>query len=90
MSRYMHQNVVSTMPSERFATHYNMNHKHRGIAYIFNHQDFTVHGLRPRNGTQLDYECLTKKWQSLGFEVRGFQDLTYTKLEDEVKKGVYE
>lgn len=72
------------MSTERNATHYNMHHKNRGIAIIFNHQVFEVGGLRPRHGTNLDAECLEKRLTKLGFDVTVHQDLEYEKLRQHV------
>ena len=53
-----HQNVAR-MPVERDAEMYNMNHKRRGIALVFNHKNFEPRlGLKTRNGTDADRDNL--------------------------------
>lgn len=61
-------------PTERYATHYNMNHAKRGLALIFNHEVFTVTHLKPRCGTNVDCENLVTTLKNLGFEVNDFHN----------------
>jgi len=50
---------VAQMPVERDAEMYNMNHKRRGLAIIFNHKNFDPRlGLKTRNGTDADRDNL--------------------------------
>ncbi|KAF5291193.1 hypothetical protein FQA39_LY14435 [Lamprigera yunnana] len=79
---YSHSNAL--MPAERNATHYNMNHKHRGLALVFNHEHFNVGGLSRRSGTNVDCEFLIVRLQKLGFEVKAFQDYEYSQVYSEV------
>lgn len=88
ISRHMYQNVVAEMPVERTAPYYKMDHPRRGLAVIFNHEVFNVHGLRARSGTQVDNECLKEQLTALGFYVKSFQNLNYSQLAEEVEKGV--
>lgn len=60
---------LQTSPTERYATHYKMNHPKRGIALIFNHEFFTISHLKPRAGTNVDCDNLINTLKSLGFEV---------------------
>lgn len=57
------------MPVERNAPYYNMNHKARGMAIIFNHEHFDIHSLKSRTGTNVDSDNLAKVLKSLGFKV---------------------
>lgn len=57
------------MPVERNAPYYNMKHKKRGMAIIFNHEIFNIHSLKPRTGTNVDSNNLLKVLQGLGFAV---------------------
>ncbi|KAF2898557.1 hypothetical protein ILUMI_07628 [Ignelater luminosus] len=52
-SRNIYQNQLINTPTEIHATHYNMNHKNRGLALIFNHEKFEFHSTR--KGTSIDY-----------------------------------
>uniref|UniRef100_A0A8D8PZ91 Caspase-1 n=2 Tax=Cacopsylla melanoneura TaxID=428564 RepID=A0A8D8PZ91_9HEMI len=58
---------ISTV--ERDAEYYRMNHAHRGLALIFNHEFFDSQHLRPRAGTMADWENLHNTLHNLGFEV---------------------
>ncbi|KAG8228019.1 hypothetical protein J437_LFUL003654 [Ladona fulva] len=77
---------VAEMPVHKFAEFYNMNHKNRGKAIIFNHVNFTDTTLKARTGTDLDCANLGDKLMRLGFKVSTFHDLTSS----EVKKIVDE
>lgn len=68
------------MPTEMRATHYKMNHQNRGIALIFNHENFRIDGLKSRTGTHKDCEDLERHLKKLGFEVHVFQDINYNEL----------
>ena len=64
------------MPTEKDATHYNMSHRRRGKAYIFNHMHFDpVQQLKARNGTDADRDNLRVCLRQLDFEVEVFNDL---------------
>ncbi|EFN89257.1 caspase-1 [Harpegnathos saltator] len=65
---------LQTAPTERYATHYNMNHPKRGLAIIFNHEFFTISHLKPRCGTNVDCENLSNTLKNLGFEVNDFHN----------------
>ena len=54
------QNTVK-MPVDRDSETYNMNHRRRGYALIFNHKNFDPRlGLKTRNGTDADRQGDTK------------------------------
>jgi len=55
------------MPVEKDAEEYNMNHKRRGKAVIFNHDKFK--NKTPRPGSAIDVRVLTETYEALGFEV---------------------
>lgn len=69
---------VSTI--ERDAWFYKMNHKHRGLALIFNHEHFNADHLKSRTGTKADFENLKNSLSRLGFFVKPYNDLTYTEI----------
>lgn len=75
------------MPTDRFATHYKMNHKSRGICLIFNHETFEVANLKSRAGTDQDRKNLEDVMCRLGFEVCIYQDLKYHDIENHIKQG---
>lgn len=62
------------MPTERHAIEYNMRHKNRGIALIFNHEHFEVPTLKSRMGTNVDCDKLARVLKQLNFEVIVHQD----------------
>lgn len=62
------------MPTERHAIEYNMRHKNRGLALIFNHEHFEVPTLKSRSGTNVDCEKLARVLKQLNFEVIVHQD----------------
>ncbi|XP_060782592.1 caspase-6-like [Neoarius graeffei] len=54
---------------------YNMKHKRRGLALIFNQENFYWQlRLNPRNGSTADRNNLKKRFEQLDFEVRVFDD----------------
>ena len=58
------------MPTEKDASHYNMSHRRRGKAYIFNHMNFDpVQQLKARNGTDADRDNLRVCLRQLDFDV---------------------
>ncbi len=69
------------MPVDRDSETYNMNHKRRGLAIIFNHKSFDKNlGLGIRNGTDVDRDNLSKTLKQLGFDVEAYNDLKFKDL----------
>ncbi|XP_046814825.1 caspase-1-like isoform X2 [Vespa crabro] len=67
-------------PTERYASHYKMDHPKRGIAIIFNHELFSISHLKIRNGTNTDCENLKETLESLGFTVQVHENYTSKQL----------
>lgn len=63
------------MPVDRDAPYYNMKHKDRGMAVIFNHEHFDVHSLKSLTGNRADSDKLAKALKSLGFRVTMLNNL---------------
>lgn len=63
-------------PTDRYATHYKMNHQRRGVAIVFNHELFSIGNLKPRSGTNIDCENLKNTLKILGFEVQVYHNYT--------------
>ncbi|XP_072943933.1 caspase-1-like [Epargyreus clarus] len=63
------------MPVDRNAMYYNMNHKYRGMAIIFNHEHFDIHSLKSRTGTNVDSDNLAKVLKNLGFRITVLNNL---------------
>jgi caspase-like apoptosis-related cysteine protease len=66
------------MPVERDAEEYNMTHKRRGKAVIFNHDTFS--SVPSRAGSQLDVQNLEISYKALGFEVTTYSNLSHTEI----------
>uniref|UniRef100_A0A672T9N8 Caspase 6 n=1 Tax=Sinocyclocheilus grahami TaxID=75366 RepID=A0A672T9N8_SINGR len=63
--------VFSLDPNEE----YKMDHKKRGMALIFNHENFYWQlMLNSRSGTNADRQNLVRRFQELGFEVKACDD----------------
>jgi caspase-like apoptosis-related cysteine protease len=75
------------MPVERNSAYYNMSHKRRGVAIIFNHEYFDIHSLKQRNGTNVDCENLKHSLIDLGFEVTAHNNLSSKDITKIVKQG---
>lgn len=79
------------MPVERDSEVYNMNHKKRGVAFIFNHMEFDDRlGLKPRNGTNADRDNLRTTLRGLDFEVRVYDDLTVKDVDRLLEEAAHE
>eukprot|EP00095_Tigriopus_kingsejongensis_P001510 snap_masked-scaffold220_size252247-processed-gene-0.1 protein:Tk01510 transcript:snap_masked-scaffold220_size252247-processed-gene-0.1-mRNA-1 annotation:"casp1_spofr ame: full" len=73
---------MARMPVEKDSETYNMNHKRRGVAFIFNHMNFDHRlSLKERNGTYADGDNLKATLRRLGFEVRPFNDLPFKEID---------
>ena len=78
-------------PVEKDAEEYNMNHKRRGKAMIFNHDKFKSEDPRP--GSDADVSALKETYEALGFEVIIHQNLIQSAIlkalaECKFKQGV--
>lgn len=78
---------LQTSPTERYASHYKMDHPKRGIAIIFNHELFSINHLKPRNGTNTDCENFKNALELLGFTVRVYENYTSKRLEMVLKEA---
>lgn len=63
-----------------------MSHKKRGLALIFNHEQF--HTQRQRKGTQIDRDRLHKTFKLLEFKVKIYENKTKSEILDILQKGV--
>lgn len=80
---------VARMPTERNAMEYNMNHKRRGQALIFNHEFYDIPSLEPRKGTNVDCEKLKNALKNLDFDVKVHKDCKLRELYKHIEKGEY-
>jgi len=79
------------MPVEKDAVEYNMNHKRRGKAVIFNHDVFENNS--PRDGSAADVSALKETYGALGFEVVFHENFKSTDIQKAItdrkfKQGV--
>lgn len=81
------QELYSKMPVTKYSTHYKMDHKKRGLAYIFNHESFECGGLKARTGTNEDCRNLKECLVWLGFDVQVFKDLNFSDIEFHMRQG---
>jgi len=71
-----------TMPTHKDAEHYNMGHRRRGRAFIFNHMNFESKlQLKARNGTHCDRDNLKVVLRQLDFDVEVHNDLPCREIE---------
>lgn len=78
-NRLPHSSAMA--PAKKNATHYNMEHKERGLALIFNHENFS--GLqRNLQSSPRTVDCVNFKntLESLGFEVHIHSDCTVSEI----------
>ncbi|XP_075147267.1 death related ICE-like caspase isoform X2 [Haematobia irritans] len=73
-------NYTARMPTDRHAVEYNMGHRNRGLALIFNHEHFTVQTLKSRSGTNVDCDNLARCLKQLDFDVQIHKDCTLKEL----------
>ena len=70
------------MPTAKDAEFYNMNHRRRGKAFVFNHMNFDPSlNLTTREGTNHDRDNLRVFLSQLGFEVAVYEDLSFKDIE---------
>lgn len=74
------------MSVEQYAKEYNMTHKKRGIALIFNHEHFDSYSLKSRAGTNVDAENLFQTLVGLKFDVRIRKDFRLTEIQEEIRE----
>ncbi|XP_017108317.2 caspase-1 [Drosophila bipectinata] len=79
--------LVARMPVDRYASEYNMNHKNRGLALIFNHEFFDIPSLKSRAGTNVDSAELESALQGLGFKVSVHKDCKFRDILKHVEKA---
>ncbi|KAJ4451912.1 hypothetical protein ANN_03390, partial [Periplaneta americana] len=76
--------AVMSVPED--AEEYNMDHKRRGYAVIFNHTVFDTPDYEFRNGSLIDVKKLQEKLRDLEFEVKIYHNFTYKKITSVLSK----
>jgi caspase-like apoptosis-related cysteine protease len=79
---YRSEEVEAVMPVDWDASEYNMQHKRRGHAVIFNHVTFEDVRYKPRKGSEFDVKALREKFSSLHFDVTVHDNLEYSKIKE--------
>ncbi|XP_055047261.2 caspase-6-like [Misgurnus anguillicaudatus] len=80
----INRSVFTLDPNEE----YKMSYKRRGLALIFNHENFYWKlGLSYRSGTNADRENLKGRFKELGFEVKAFDDYKRDQVLEELNKA---
>lgn len=74
------------LPKNILNFEYDMNHKNRGIAMIFNHEHFD--GNKRRLGTDKDRDRLKVSLERFGFDVKVYNDLSLDKIGGELHEGL--
>lgn len=89
-SRRRDKNVYPRLELPPYDLHfeYDMTHRHRGVAMIFNHENFTSIEKSKRRGTDKDRDRLKGVLAKIGFEVQVFDDLSFKAMESELEKGL--
>lgn len=77
------------MPTERYASEYNMRHNKRGMAIIFNHEHFDIPSLKSRTGTNVDCENLRHSLEYLQFDVIVYKDMRYADIHQKIEEREY-
>lgn len=75
------------LPPNDLEFEYNMQHKRRGIAMIFNQRKFLRNDRSTRLGTEVDRDKLTDVLKGLNFEVKVFNDLRCSEIIQELENG---
>lgn len=81
---------TAEMPALKNAIEYNMNHKKRGLALMFNHENFkNAEKLPKRFGAEKDLEAVNVAFGGLGFEVISYCDSTVREIMERTQEGKY-
>ena len=83
---YSSVELEAEMPVAWNANEYNMKHRRRGHAVIFNHDTFETDHYAPREGSKIDVKDLCKTFSSLLFDVTVHDNLEYSEIKDTISK----
>lgn len=81
---------TARMTTDRHAAEYNMRHKNRGLALIFNHEHFEVPTLKSRAGTNVDCENLARCLKQLDFDVTIYKDCRFKELQRIIESAAHQ
>ncbi|KAG8238837.1 hypothetical protein J437_LFUL018471 [Ladona fulva] len=65
---------------------YKMDHPGRGVALIFNHENFEDKSLMRRDGAEKDGQNISETLENFGFDVRYYKDLKSNEIEEKLSK----
>lgn len=71
----------------RHAIQYNMTHKHRGLALIFNHEHFNDANIPRRIGSSADCCLLQQSLAHMQFQVKTYNDCSLKELRHHIKRA---
>jgi len=83
---YSSVELEAEMPVDWDASEYNMQHKRRGHAVIFNHDTFDSDHYAPREGSKTDVNNLCETFSSLQFDVTVHDNLEYSQIKKAISK----
>jgi len=83
---YSSVELEAVMPVDWGAKEYNMQHRRRGHAVIFNHDTFDSDHYAPREGSKTDVKNLCETFGSLLFDVAVHNNLEYSEIKDTISK----
>jgi len=78
--------LEAEMPVDWDASEYNMQHRRRGHAVIFNHDIFDSDHYAPRKGSKMDVKNLRETFSSLLFDVIVHDNLEYSEIKNTISK----
>lgn len=79
--------LSAPIPVEKDADYYNMEHKERGLALIFNHENFEPNlKLKSRSGGSEDCKKLKQVLEIYSFKVQVHSDLTHIQIIEVINK----
>lgn len=81
--------LTARMATERHAAEYNMKHKNRGPAHIFNHESYDIPSLKSRSGTEEDCRRLSATLKKLGFDVKVHKDKKLKEIQNIIEEAAH-
>ncbi|XP_044736091.1 caspase-like [Chrysoperla carnea] len=69
---------------------YNMNFPKRGLALIFNHEQFEIPGLENRPESRIDRDALELRLRALEFEVEVLDDKRVEEIQDKISEVAFD
>jgi caspase-like apoptosis-related cysteine protease len=83
---YSSAELEAVMPVDWDANEYNMQHRRRGHAVIFNNDTFEDARYKPRKGSEFDVKNLRETFGSLHFDVKVHNNLECSAIKETISK----